>query len=171
MGMNTLEAANRSCLQQGIEFLENLRADHYRQVSKGVFNSTIGGHFRHNLDHYAAFLDGWEEGEVDYDARSRDKTVETDPGIARDRMREHLEALANLADADLDRSVRIRMDDGGDPSFSQSSLRRELQFLLSHTIHHYALVVSIATRLGVVEFPEGFGVAPSTLRHEASLKA
>ncbi|NBD39382.1 MAG: DinB family protein [Verrucomicrobia bacterium] len=164
--MNTLVAANLSCLQQGVDFLQTLRADHYRQVSKGVFNSTIGGHFRHNLDHYAAFLDGWEEGKIDYDARSREKAVETDPSFACERMREQMAGLAWLGEADLDQAVAVRMDDGGDPAFSESSLRRELQFLLSHTVHHYALTVAIATRLGLGQFPEGFGVAPSTLRYE-----
>lgn len=168
MGMNTVVAANLSCLQQGVDFLQTLRADHYRQVSKGVFNSTIGGHFRHNLDHYAAFLEGWEKGKIDYDARGRDKAVETDPVVACERMREQMAGLEGLGEADLDQPVAVRMDDGGDPAFSESSLRRELQFLLSHTIHHYALMVAIATRLGLGQFPEGFGVAPSTLRYEQS---
>ena len=57
-------------------------------------------------------------------------------------------------------------DDGEDAEWSQTSVRRELQFLLSHTIHHYALIVAIAVRHGIVDFPEGFGVAPSTLNYK-----
>ena len=44
---------------------------------------------------------------------------------------------------------------------------RELQFLVSHTIHHYALIGVLLAAEGFdvsLEFPE-FGVAPSTLTH------
>jgi hypothetical protein len=45
-----------------------------------------------------------------------------------------------------------------------------LQFLLSHTIHHYALIASLLERRGVRVRDElsGFGVAASTLEHWAS---
>ncbi|MDH3494762.1 MAG: hypothetical protein OEM82_14505, partial [Acidobacteriota bacterium] len=45
-----------------------------------------------------------------------------------------------------------------------TSLARELEFLHSHTVHHYAL---IAAKLGSmnIEVPFEFGVAPSTLKY------
>ena len=48
--------------------------------------------------------------------------------------------------------------------WSGSTVRRELQFLLSHSIHHYALIATICHANGF-PVPEGFGVAPSTLRY------
>ncbi len=45
-----------------------------------------------------------------------------------------------------------------------SSVKRELQFLLSHTIHHYSLV-AVALRAQGFEPGADFGVAPSTLRY------
>ena len=47
-----------------------------------------------------------------------------------------------------------------------SSLGRELQFLLGHTVHHNAIVAMILDRHGI-ELPQGFGVAASTQRHMA----
>ena len=44
-----------------------------------------------------------------------------------------------------------------------------MQFLLSHTVHHYALIGAIL-RLSGVEPPAGFGLAPSTLRHQQQLR-
>jgi hypothetical protein len=41
---------------------------------------------------------------------------------------------------------------------------RELQFLLSHTVHHYALMALILRLQGFNPAAE-FGVAPSTLQH------
>jgi len=47
-----------------------------------------------------------------------------------------------------------------------SSVKRELQFLVSHTLHHYAL---IALQLKQQDQPvqPGFGMAPSTVRFQA----
>ena len=163
--MHSLISANMACLAQGVELLGHISANQYGQRCPDVFDSSIGGHMRHNLDHYAAFLDGEAEGDIDYDARERNRAVESDPGAAVDLMQVMMEGLQRLGEADLERPLRIRMDDGGDSSWSRTTLRRELQFLLSHSIHHYALVVSIGARLGIREFPHGFGVAPSTLHY------
>ncbi|MEP0552783.1 MAG: hypothetical protein ABJE29_00430, partial [Balneola sp.] len=54
----------------------------------------------------------------------------------------------------------------GESPWSVSSIRRELQFLVSHTVHHYALIGLILKTMDV-EVPEDFGVAPSTLKHES----
>jgi uncharacterized damage-inducible protein DinB len=164
--MNTLLNANLACLQQGIDLLTRLPEAEYRAPCEALFNSSIGGHLRHNLDHYAAFLAGVGDGEIDYDARGRDRTVEADPAAAIALMRRLQAGLEQLAGCDLDQPLRIRMDDGGDSSWSATSLRRELQFLLSHGIHHYALIVAIAGGRGFGDFPENFGIAPSTLSYQ-----
>ncbi|MGC9451484.1 MAG: DinB family protein [Oceanipulchritudo sp.] len=147
--------------------MKSLPPETYRRICPEVFNSTIGGHIRHNLDHYQALMRGEEKGEVDYDNREREARVETDPALAVAEMEKLRDRLEGLAGADLDRPLRVRMDDGGGSAWSRTTLRRELQFLLSHSIHHYALVVSIATRFGITRFPEGFGVAPSTIHYRA----
>jgi hypothetical protein len=164
--MNTLIAANIACLQQGIDLLTRFPGSDYGRCCPEVFGSSIGGHIRHNLDHYLAFTGCYDSGKIDYDDRERSLAMETDPYVAAHVMQELLAWLKAHAEEDLDRPLRIRMDDGGDSTWSQTTLRRELQFLLSHTIHHYALVVSIATRYGFSEFPDGFGVAPSTLHFQ-----
>ena len=163
--MNTLIEANLSCLQQGIGLLEVIPGDLYTKKCNSVFGSSIGGHFRHNIDHYLAFQKGFEQKQVDYDARRRDHAIEQQPDVARDAMAGIVDFFNAISGETLDTPMKIRMDDGGDATWSQSSLRRELQFLLSHTIHHYALVVSIATQQAYSQFPDGFGIAPSTLHH------
>ncbi|MEX0330862.1 MAG: DinB family protein [Puniceicoccaceae bacterium] len=163
--MNTLIDANLACLGQGIEFLQKLPAELYSRKCPELFNSSIGGHLRHNLDHYLAFVSGQPTGKVDYDDRQRDEAIEVDREAAIGVLQELVDKLESMRTSVLDSPLKIRMDDGGDSTWSQTTLRRELQFLLSHSIHHYALVVSIATRFGVRDFPEGFGVAPSTIHY------
>ena len=51
-----------------------------------------------------------------------------------------------------------------------TSLARELEFLVSHTVHHYALVAVLAHAHGVI-MPADFGMAPSTLKYRQTLSA
>ena len=45
-----------------------------------------------------------------------------------------------------------------------STISRELQYLASHTVHHYALIALHLRDAGFTTDPD-FGVAPSTLKH------
>ena len=56
----------------------------------------------------------------------------------------------------------------GEPEWCPSSVRRELQFLLSHTVHHHALVKELLRARGRA-IGADFGVAPSTLEHRGRL--
>ncbi len=166
--METLKEDNIGCLQQGISLLEKLDDTLYNRRSEACFNSTIGGHIRHNTDHYDCFLRGYREGSVDYDERTRDPSVEKQAHSACQLMKRIISALEELPDSQLDQPLQVKMDSGGADDWSGSTVRRELQFLLSHTIHHFALIATIARLEGVEDLPAHFGVAPSTIKHEAS---
>lgn len=161
--IETLVTANAAFIRQGLTMLDGLTPAQYRGQSPAGLASA-GAHLRHVLDHYLTFLDGVETGRVDYDARPRDGTVETEPDRARTVGRETIERLEALGRATPDRALEVRMDCGGgtSPLWVGSSVGRELQFLVSHTVHHYALIKSGLADAGV-ELPEEFGVAPSTL--------
>lgn len=166
--MNSLLEDCLVILDQGVQLLSQLSPSEYTRRHADCFNSSIGGHVRHNLDHYWSLLRGYEAGEVDYDARARDPRVETDPAVAAASTAEIAAALKNLKPALLEAAIRVKMDTGGytipDEAWSRSTVRRELQFLLSHTVHHYALIGVMCQRQGL-HLPKGFGIAPSTLKH------
>ncbi len=160
---------NVRCLRQGIDLLKSLPASEYIRKHPQCFGSTIGGHMRHNIDHYDSFVRGLPTGEIDYDARVRDPEVETGLARATQRLEELISALEAINEKALESPVEVIMDSGGDPALcgpTASSARRELQFLLSHTVHHYALIVVLCQLRGIETAPD-FGVAPSTLRHRA----
>ena len=48
------------------------------------------------------------------------------------------------------------------------ALGRELQFLVSHTVHHAAMIAASCRARGLPTADE-YGVAPSTLRHRAAI--
>lgn len=167
---------NITCLKQGEELIALMSADQYSKKVSLCFNSSAGEHFRHIIDHYDSLIDGTGDVQgdvlrIDYDSRRRDREVELDPeaGIARlERICSFLEKLDIEADIGLD----IKMDTGSDikDQWAPSTLLRELQFLLSHTVHHYALIATINAINGIA-MPEEFGIAPSTLAHRRKLSA
>lgn len=166
--MTALLANNCVCLEQALALLEDLDSELYQWRCPGCFGSSIGGHLRHNADHYEQFLAGYGTGVIDYDRRERDRRIEEEPAAAADCFRRQVARLREVSAEDLDRAVSVRMDGEGE-TLAASSVRRELQFLLSHTIHHYALIVAIASAKGFRAFPEDFGVAPSILKHRVAL--
>lgn len=163
--MDDLIEDNLACLDQGIELLERLSPEIYGRRCSTCFNSAMGGHLRHNTDHYEQFLEGYLSGRVDYDARSRNEGIEKDPERALALLKSLRSALSAIPEMALEAAIEVRMDAGGSAIWTDSSVRRELQFLISHTIHHYALIVAIAGAHGFTDIPADFGVAPSTLKH------
>jgi hypothetical protein len=157
---------NLIVLQQAVAVLRRMDDATYASGGAAPGVSAIGVHFRHVLDHYRAFLMGLATDQIDYDARHRHVPLETDRELAIATALGFGTDLARLS-ADLgSRPVRITTrsvpGDDGAPDWSHSSLKRELQFLVSHTVHHYALIKELLRRTGF-EAGEEFGVAPSTI--------
>ena len=46
-----------------------------------------------------------------------------------------------------------------------SAVGREIMYAVAHAVHHYALIGIMAGIMGV-QMPPGFGVAPSTVKHQ-----
>lgn len=163
---------NRHFLEQGLELLRRLPAEIYRNPVRPGW-APVGSQFRHVLDHYRAFAEGWVLGRVDYDARQRNAEVEANPAVAMAQAVEMIEALERIHVEDANRPLAVQMDSGGDqqlPDWRPSTIGRELQFLVSHTVHHYALIKLLLEDAGLAIAP-AFGTAPSTLAHEARERA
>lgn len=156
---------NKAVLQQGVELLRSIDDTAYRQSVEAVFGGNLGGHFRHTLDHYVSFFDGLPSGRIDYEARMRDARVESERLAAIELSERVCEDLGQLVATDGSRALLIREEGSKSGArWASSSVARELEFLLSHSVHHQALA-SVMCRLLGLEVDEAFGVAPSTLRH------
>jgi hypothetical protein len=158
--------ALRTALLEVRSFLAQLSDADYSARPPGPFDSSVGGHVRHCLDHVSAFLRGLPIGIIDYDSRERGGPVETIRGAALaalDDLDRELGAGAGLPlQHDLD--VVALASERGPSIRTRSSVGRELAFLLSHTIHHNAMLANIAHSLGAA-LPPRFGYAPATLAH------
>lgn len=147
------------------EVVDALGDDQYTRDPVATFSGSIGGHVRHCLDHINALVQGAEAGSVDYDHRERGTDVETDraASIAEiDRLIAALKSLEGMEAKDV--AVKVMLSGDGVESTFSTTVGRELVFMLSHTIHHGAMIGGMVQAMGG-KAPVGFGVAPSTLAY------
>lgn len=158
---------NIGVLKQGLEVLNDLDDRVYPNVKHPFSAYGIGSHFRHCLDFYDAFLNGVEFGWIDYDNRQPDERIGKDRLTALQKMMEAIQGLERVSWLHEHTSLMVRLEDAGnaaEPStWSSSTVMRELQALVSHTVHHFALI-GVMLQLNGFSIPEEFGVAPSTLK-------
>lgn len=157
-----------------LEQLMTQLADLVRTLDEQQYNArpdstrcgAVGGHVRHVLDHLVAWLRGVDTGVVNYDDRQRDTAIEHDPVAALHAIKHHTARLAEVSDEQLAGSVRVltSMTSCGTLVELPSSHARELAFVFSHTIHHNAIIATIARALSVT-LPDQFGMAPSTIAY------
>jgi hypothetical protein len=156
-------------LCQGETLLIALPDSAYSQSVPVAFGASIGGHFRHCLDHFASVLRGLDTRWIDYDHRERDRRLETDREFAISFSRAMRLKLQKIPPDQLPNPVSVRCEISyrpGDSPVVQSTLGRELVYAIAHGIHHYALI-SVMARLMNASLPTDFGVAPSTVDHRS----
>jgi hypothetical protein len=171
--MKGLLSAGIDILKQGEGLLRSLSSENYTRRVPLVFNASIGGHYRHCLDHFTGLLLAPDTDEVDYDRRRRDLRVETLPEFALALTVDIRRALEQFPPETLCSQVRARCEvsyTSGNSAVTASTLAREVVYCIAHAIHHYALICVMAKLLNV-RVPEHFGVAPSTLAYERAVAA
>jgi hypothetical protein len=157
--------ANCRLLGEGIDLLDRLSDSQYAD-RRGDW-APVGAQYRHVLEHYQCFLEGLPSGRIDYDSRRRAPALERSRSEAAAATRAVRDTLAGLAGHPPRRVLRIQLQSAADaegPEWSESTVGRELQFLVSHTVHHFALIRLLLGGEGPVLGPD-FGVAPSTVAH------
>lgn len=152
-----------SLLDEMAKMLMEVPAPVYTARPLPGVSGSIGEHVRHALDHIAAFAGARLPEVLTYDRRERGTAVESDSGAAL-RAILRLRAALTMADGtNIDQSITVTavLNRGDAPVSMRSSLRRELAFVISHTVHHQALIAMLLAVAGR-QTPDSFGVAPST---------
>ena len=137
----------------------------YQPRIEPAVSGTIGEHVRHALDHIAAILSNDAVAPLTYDHRERGTPVETDVDEALRQIFRLKSGLERLRGRRMDEpiAVRTQISAGGAEVVTWSTVGRELAFVMSHTIHHQALI-AVLLAWHRVEVTPRFGVAPSTPR-------
>jgi len=156
-------------LRQGEVLLTEITDENYTRPVAVAFNASIGGHYRHCLDHFRTLLDAAATGDLNYDHRERGTLVEKDRFAALNATRELRAAYEKLNPDFLSRRLNVTCKTSYATSGSQASpstVGREIMYSVAHAVHHYALIGVMGGITGL-KLPPGFGVAPSTLKHQA----
>jgi len=161
------ESASEGCrrlLEQGHAVVATLAPQQYATGLEGGVFASPGAHLRHVVDYLDCLLAGIDARSIDYTARRRCLEIETDPAVALRELARCIEALGKIDPRRERTRVEVRCDEG-DP-FVASTLARELHFVASHTVHHFALIRVTLARCGRAT-PREFGVSPSTLAYRS----
>lgn len=182
---------NIEAIHQGIDLISSLSDEQYVHIASPYVSSSIGAHFRHVVDMYNALMvndvNKQTVGIVDYDVRRRGALIEERRDVALEELQSLERWIMQLVDnmpesCDVDvpskqkcQSILVKNEVTLSDSHSvivESSLVRELIFVGSHAVHHYALIQVIAKLQGVV-LSGSLGVAPATATflREQSAKA
>ncbi|WP_147250990.1 DinB family protein [Arenicella xantha] len=160
-----LVEANARVLREGADLLSKIHISHYSKSASPAFESTIGAHFRHVFEHYRCFFGQLNSGVICYERRERDQILERDIHYAQRTAAELITAFDALDSSRFSRPIQLHDLVSG--CKVDTNLGRELLFLQSHTVHHYALIGAISRTLG--ERPDvDFGVAEATREHQKS---
>jgi hypothetical protein len=158
-------------LRQGELLLSEISDESYTCKIAVAFNAAIGGHYRHCLDHFNTLLEAAAADDLNYDHRERGTLVENDRFAALNATRALRAAYEKLNPDLLSRHLNVTCKTSYSTNGSQvspSTVGREIMYAVAHAVHHYALIGVMAGIMDV-NLPAGFGVAPSTLKHQAQI--
>src|SRR5436190_127225 len=158
-------------LNQGETLLGEIHNDNYVRKLPQAFDASIGGHYRHCLDHFRSLLDSAMDGDLNYDHRERGTLIESDRFAALNATRELREGFECLDPVFLLRPLSVTCKTSYATSGSQvspSTIGREIMYSVAHAVHHYALI-GVMGGIMRLQMPPGFGVAPSSLKHQAEV--
>lgn len=161
--------ASQALLRDLKQVLTDLPASHYAGAQDVMSGASVGQHVRHLLEFYQCLLDQCSRQEVNYSLRVRDMELEQSAVMA---TRTCDALIGRLKQIQGDQPLTLHMDDldiTAETVAVPSSLARELIYCVEHAIHHMAIIkIGIMQQDPRFQLPEGFGVAPSTIRYRAS---
>lgn len=154
-------------LQQLVEFISGLEPEQFSEPGSRYYTSSAGAHIRHILDHASTLVTGLTSGKMEYDVRDRGTPIEKNPAIALAEIERIITNLSTVTKSHmtLPAQVRILLSPDGPIQDFKSSFGREVGFVISHSIHHNA-ILSAMKREWNGKTDGDFGVAPSTIAYQ-----
>ncbi|MCC5928709.1 MAG: hypothetical protein JJU28_05635 [Cyclobacteriaceae bacterium] len=158
------------CRQNLLELknlLKSLTSTQYQQKLDVLSGVSIGQHIRHILEFYNCLAKSKESGIVNYDARRRDITLETNLSFACSIIDNIIDLLLEAQNPKPINLICNYNNPKDSPLMIGTTYQRELWYCFEHSIHHQALIKVGLKELNLENLihPD-FGVAPATLKHQ-----
>ena len=125
-----LVGAAQDVLLQGLSLLFQLHDRQFARIARAPFHASIGGHFRHVLEHFHCLIEGLPAGQVNYDARRRNPRIENEVSFASIAACDILRAIKRWSPETLDRNCKTvsSVAYSGQPTLLDSNVGRELAY-------------------------------------------
>ncbi|WP_028669245.1 DinB family protein [Saccharospirillum impatiens] len=132
--------------------------------------SGVSRHLRHMHDHERAVQDSLSSGVVNYNKRHRSDPGEQDFQIALTTSQQLRQAWlsADLSDRPVEVRSEISVTDH-QTLVLQSTLWREVMYVIHHNIHHLAYIKLLLEQKGI-RLPDTIGQAPATASYFRALE-
>ncbi len=166
--MNNLIHSIEKTLEELTDVVSLMNPEDYSKPLILFSGSSVGMHARHILEFYQCLmLQSCADTVIDYEKRQRDLLLQTSPDYFIETVESLLIWLSSIDANVMTYPLSIRSEGATEKSPTiASSLARELQYNLEHTIHHSAFIkIGILSLMPDVVLPPTFGIAPSTLRY------
>lgn len=158
-----LQKAVQQVFIQLTDSLNQLQPDQYNHSCSNLSGNTIGQHVRHIIEMFQCLDAGYEQGEVDYEKRKRDKQIETDKDFATFILKEISRQISRENKTLYLLTYYDELQEK--PEKISTNYFREIAYNLEHTIHHMALIRVGLRELGDLSVDDSYGVASSTLKY------
>ena len=161
-----LIGGSTNSIAQCKKILSIIYQENFTDDSNG--RSSIGAHVQHILDRFYCFFVGLLEASIDYDARKRDPEIKQNVEAAMfalESVARRIEQLESLPFCSELIGVKEFVLPSSPAVEFNSTLERELMGLITHSIHHLAIIALLAKSFGH-QMDSDFGKAPSTIVYE-----
>jgi|SRR5258708_3761782 hypothetical protein len=159
-------------LAQGAALLCQMDKETYSRVLRRPFNTSIGRHYGHVLEHFQSLLCRVRSAEVDYDAHEPNPRLEREPAYALAAICDLMSTVKDWDDTALRLPCKVMSSSCSQARESRidSNIGRELSYCIAYAIDHYGIIRLICAEVGI-PVPDQFGLAPSTVKNMSSLVA
>jgi hypothetical protein len=151
-------------LAQLSESISLLSDNEYAQKSLLLNGSSVGGHTRHVIELFQCLINGYKDGNINYEHRKRDIEIESNKKFACNLL-DTIAAELQLPNKTLHLHGFYSENEAEECSVS-TNFYRELIYNLEHTIHHMALIRVAINEVSNITLPENFGVASATMQYK-----
>ena len=149
--------SNVTLLRRTLDLLMGLGTRAYVTCPSALPGQRIGTHVRHLVEFYECMLDGLTRGQIDYDGRKRGTSVEGDLDAAIMRIQSLIAQLTDPGALAQDSGIYVHVETALGTKFLRpyvlSTIGRELQALLSHTMYHLEWISVVARLQGMALEP------------------
>jgi hypothetical protein len=163
--MTLLKRANFEILTQLHDLLGAISYEAYCCPLNLLHGSSIGQHVRHTVEFYQCLCEQAPLGCIDYDARARDLSLETDAAFAQSAIDALLQKINQIPENQI---LQLQTSLSDEVVVIPTTTARELVYMAEHAIHHFAIIkIALREQFPQVSLPLHFGVAYSTIKYQS----